>query len=430
MKRAYVEVYGCAYAQAEGEMIRGMLSQLGFLEVTNPEGADLIVIVTCHVKEATEQKILHRIKSLGEKYPEKNLIVYGCLPQAYPEKVRNANPKASLLGNLSLHTFPECVKKVMSGERIEALHEIKKPKLGFPRGLKNKVIGIVPIAEGCAGACAYCSTRFSRRKIFSFPEELILEEIKAFLKAGCKEIWLTAQDTAAYGLDTGSSLPELLRKICTLEGKFFVRVGMMNPALVKKMCAELIEAFECEKIYKFLHIPVQSGSNKILKFMRRGYKVEEFIEMAKAFRSAFPMLQLWTDLIVGFPQESEQDFEKTKELIIKIKPDWVNISRFSVRDKTEAAKMKQVSTEIKKARSKELSEIVGKVVEEVNQKWVNWEGIALVSEKGKEGVVARNFAYKPIVLKKSCELLGKFVKVRIVNAKNVLFGEVIGVLKF
>lgn len=421
----YVETYGCAFAQAESEMIKGILARAGASMVSSPEIAQVIIIVTCHVKEATEKKILYRIKNLGEEFPEKALIVYGCLAQAYPEKVYEANPGASLVGNFNIDKIPEAVKKALEGKRVEFLEEKASIKLGLPRIKKNKVIGIVPIAEGCLGNCSYCSTKFSRGNIFSYPKQAIIKEICSLLKSGAKEIWVTAQDTGAYGIDIGSNLPELLNEISKIPGKFFVRVGMLNPLHVKKYLSELIEAFESEKIYKFLHIPVQSGSDKILNLMNRGYSVKKFVEIVEKFRERFEFIQIWTDIIVGFPEESEEDFEKTKELIKEIKPDWVNVSRFSSRSYTKASKMKQIPSEVKKERSKELSELVRKIVEKVNEKWKGWEGIVLVSEKGKNGVIARNFAYKPIVIKTGENILGKFVNVKVYKTKNVLFGKLL-----
>ena len=419
----YIETYGCAYAQAESEMIAGILSKAGAVIVKSPEIANAIILVTCHVKEATEKKILFRIQELGKKYPEKVLIVYGCLARAYPEKVLEACPKACLVGNFSLHKIAEAVKNALKGKRIEYIEEKPKVKLGLPRIRRNPVIGIVPIAEGCVGNCAYCSTKFSRGKLFSYPKEFIIKEICSLVKTNVKEIWLTAQDTGAYGIDINSKLPELLKEISKIRGKFFVRVGMLNPGHMKKYLDELIEAYESKKIYKFLHLPVQSGSDKILKLMKRNYTVADFIEIIEKFRENFPEIQIWTDIIVGFPGESDEDFEQTKTLIKEIQPDWVNISRFSSRPGTEAQKMKQLPTQIKKERSRELSELVREIVEKVNEKWKNWEGEVLVSEKGKQGFIARNFAYKPVVIKNVQNLLGKFVRVKIYKTKNVLFGE-------
>ncbi len=422
----YIETYGCAFAQAESEIIAGMLAKQGFTTVSSPETADIIVIVTCHVKEATEKKILYRIRELCKNYPKKALIVYGCLPRAYPEKVREACERASLVGNFNLREIPKAVRQALEGGRVEFLSDFPESKLGLPRIRRNPVIGIVPIAEGCLCSCAYCSTKLSRGNLFSFSPEEIVKEVKHALKSGCKEIWLTAQDCACYGFDIGTDLAELLQKICELKGKFFIRVGMLNPLHAKKLLPELLQAYESEKIYKFLHLPVQSGSDKILRVMNRGYEVKDFLDIVKAFRKKFPMLQLWTDIIAGFPGETEKDFEATKNLLLEINPDWVNVSKFSLRERTEAAKLKQVPTRIKKRRSKELSEIVRGLARKANEKWVGWEGEVLVSERGKNNsCIARNFAYKPIVLKYNENLLGRFLNVKVVKAGNVLFGEVL-----
>ncbi len=423
--KVYIETYGCAFAQAEGEMISGLLERNEFTITHSISDADVIVIVTCHVKETTEKKILYRIKKFGELYPGKALIVYGCLPQAYPEIVKENNPRASIVGNFFIRELPKIVSSVSKGNKIELIGKNKEVKLRLPRVKKNPVVGIIPIAEGCVGNCSYCSTKFSRGTIFSYPEEFIVKEAYDLIKNGCKEIYLTAQDTACYGIDIGTTLPDLIEKIISLPGDFSIRIGMMNPFTAKKILPKLLKVYESEKVYKFLHIPVQSGSDRILRKMNRNYTVSEFIDIVEKFREKFPFVQIWTDIIVGFPGETEEDFKMSIELIEKIKPDWVNVSRFSSRPGTKAAKMKQLPTSIKKERSREISKVVKSVVEEVNKKWIGWEGRILINEKGKGNWVGRNFAYKPVVVESEKNLLGKFVKVRIAQTKNILFGEIL-----
>ncbi len=425
MKKAYVEVYGCAFAQAEGEIIRGILKRNEYELLENEKEADLIVIVTCQVKETTENKILYRLKELTEKYPKKKIIAYGCLPQAYPDKVKRISNKISLVGNFSLDLFPEILRKVEAGEVVEYLEVRKSEKLGLPRVLKNSVIGIVPVSEGCLSNCSYCSTKFSRGRLYSYPEEKIIQEVKTLLHLGVKEIWLTSQDMGVYGMDRGETLVDLLKKVIDIPGKFYVRVGMMHPGFVKLFIDDLLEVYQNKKIYKFFHLPVQSGSDKILRLMKRNYTAEDYYDVVKKIKEKFPDAQIWTDVIVGFPEETEEDFEKTIKLIKDTKPDWVNVSRFSSRTGTEAQKMKQIPTEIKKERSRKMNELVRKIVEENNKKWIGWEGEVLISEVGKDGFVGRNYAYKPIIVKTEENILGKFVKVKVIDAKNVLFGEII-----
>jgi MiaB/RimO family radical SAM methylthiotransferase len=178
------------------------------------------------------------------------------------------------------------------------------------------------------------------------------------VKDGCTEIWLTSQDNGCYGLDIGSSLPEILRKVCAVKGDFTIRVGMMNPTHIKNMADKLVDAYENEKMQKFLHLPVQSGSDKILKSMRRGYNVEDFLGIVGKFRKAFPTLTLSTDIIVGFPTETEDDFQLTVDLLKRTRPQKVNISKFGVRPETGASKMEQLPVEVVNKRSRSLYEII------------------------------------------------------------------------
>jgi MiaB-like tRNA modifying enzyme len=249
--------------------------------------------------------------------------------------------------------------------------------------------------------------------------------VRQAIKNGCKELWVTSQDNGCYGRDIGANLPQLLNEIVKIKEKFFVRVGMMNPLHVKPILDDLINAYKNQKIFKFLHLPVESGSDKILKDMRRGYRVKDFKEIVEKFRRELIQLTLSTDIIVGYPTEKEADFQKTLNLIKEIKPDIVNISKFGPRTKTEAAKLKQLSPKIVKERSKKLFEIVRGISMKNNKKWLGWEGEVLVDEIGKENsYMARNFAYKPIVIKNKEEILGNFVKVKIIETKsNYLVGE-------
>jgi MiaB/RimO family radical SAM methylthiotransferase len=236
------------------------------------------------------------------------------------------------------------------------------------------------------------------------------------LKEGCKEIWITSQDNGCYGLDTNTNLPELLKQITKINGRFFIRVGMMSPTFVKIFTKELVEAYKSEKIFKFLHLPVEAGSDRVLKLMKRGYKTKDFLNIVKEFRKKFPLLTLATDIIVGFPGEKTKDFEMTVKLIKEVKPDVVNISKFGVRPGTEAEKMRQLPYKVVKKRSARLTQIVKKLQLKQNKKWLDWKGNILVDEIGKKGTfIGRNFAYKPVVIHSSQNLLGKFVKVRITD---------------
>jgi MiaB-like tRNA modifying enzyme len=340
------------------------------------------------------------------------------MPKTERDIIEKINPKASLLGPDSVQKVVDVVKAAINGEKIVCLDEIKKPKLCIPRVRKNSVIHITPVASGCLSNCSYCCVKFARGRLFSYPPELIVEEIKQALKEGCKEIWITSQDNGCYGLDTNTNLPELLKQITKINGRFFIRVGMMSPTFVKNFTKELVEAYKSEKIFKFLHLPVEAGSDRVLKLMKRGYRTKDFLNIVKEFRKEFPLLTLATDIIVGFPGEKTKDFEMTVKLIKEVKPDVVNISKFGVRPGTEAEKMRQLPYKVVKKRSAKLTQIVKKLQLKQNKKWLDWKGNILVDEIGKKGTfIGRNFAYKPVVIHSSQNLLGKFVKVRITDVK-------------
>ena len=276
--------------------------------------------------------------------------------------------------------------------------------------------------------CSFCATKLARGNLFSFRPHSIREHIKKAIASGAKEIWLTSQDISAYGRDIGTNLTELLESIVKIEGEFLIRVGMMNPLHFKKFeLNSLIEVFKNPKIFKFLHLCVQSGSNKVLKIMRRGYSVEDFVYYVEKFREEIIDLTLATDIIVGHPGEEEEDFEDTIDLIKEVKPDIVNLSKFSPRPGTLAYKMRQIDKKIINERSKKLHELIQKISLEKNKKWLGWKGKVLIDEKFDKGFQGRNLSYKPIIIKE-CNLsyLGKFVDVEIVDAKNnYLIGKII-----
>jgi MiaB/RimO family radical SAM methylthiotransferase len=241
--------------------------------------------------------------------------------------------------------------------------------------------------------------------------------VKHDLALGFKEFWLTSQDSACYGKDIGTDLSALLRGVCDVEGDFRVRVGMMNPDHVLGMVDELADVFGSGKVFQFLHLPVQSGDDAVLEAMRRGYTVADFKSVVESFRARLPEVTVSTDVIVGFPSETKQAFENTKRLILDVKPDVVNISKFFARPNTEAAKLVPVTPDELNRRSREMTALCTKVWFEQNMAWVGWSGEVLFDERGKGmSWVGRNFAYKPVVVKTSELLLGRFAQVRVVDA--------------
>jgi MiaB-like tRNA modifying enzyme len=409
MNKIFSEVYGCSVNVSDSEIALGLLKKKGYKIVDDVNDSDLNLIFTCIVKTPTANRMIHRIKKLTEL--KRPLIIAGCMPKTEKGIIEKINPYASLVGPNSVGIIPGVVKSTFLHKKIVSIKDLKKPKLCMPRFRKNRVIEICEIASGCLSSCSYCEVKFARGRLFSYPKSLILKEIKNSLNQGCKEIWITCQDCGCYGRDINSSLPELLQIICKIKKKFFIRIGMMNPTYVRYELDDLIDSYYSEKVFKFLHLPVQSGSNRILKKMNRNYAIKDFRNIVKGFRKKYPLMTLSTDVIIGFPSEKNDDFQKTVDLIKKIKPDIVNISKFGSRPGTEATKMIQLSREIIDSRTKKLVEIVERIKMNSNQKWLGWEGEVLIDEMGeKGGMIGRNFAYKPVLTKGK---LGNFHKVKI-----------------
>jgi len=420
--KVYIETYGCSANRNDSEIMINLLKNSNF-EITNKiSNADLLIINTCIVKQATKSRMIERIRFLSSF--NKPLIVAGCFPKVEKERIKKINPKASLIGPNSIDKIVEVAKETLKGKSIEILdgnaNKAKLPSYRF-----NPIIEIVQIASGCLSSCSFCVSRIARGFLRSYRISDIKEKIENAVKRGAKEIWITSQDNSAYGRDIGVTLIDLLESILEIEGNFWIRIGMMNPLHFKKIEVEkLAEIFKNEKIFKFLHLPVQSGSNKVLKDMKRGYTVEEFLDWIRIFRKKVKKITISTDIIVGFPTETEKDFEETILLLKKLKPDVVNLSKFSLHPQTEAAKFKQLSSKVIDERSKTLSKIIRELLEKKNRKWKNWKGIALVDEVVKNGYIARNIYYKPIFLKNA--KFGNFVKVKIKETfANFLEGEII-----
>lgn len=409
-----IETYGCAMNQADSEFIAGLLQDRGFRIVSEDEDADIVVLNTCVVKTPTENKIMKRLRELDEKGV--NVVVAGCLPAAYPETAEKF-PRFGFIGT-NASDVVEAVESAASGRRYVKIVHTSEEKVHLPKTRINPVIEITPIAEGCLGACSYCITRKARGRLKSYSPEKIVKQIReAVVKDNVKEVWITAQDTGAYGLDIGTSLPELLNRIAEIGGDFKVRVGMMNPNHVLDFLEELVESYMNGKIYKFVHLPVQSGDDNVLKDMEREYTVEDFRYIAGEFRSKLNAT-ISTDVIVGYPTETREAFENTLRLMKETQPDIVNITRYWRRPGTKACSLREFPGKTTKERSRITSRRFEEIGLARNSVLVGWKGKALVSEKtSDESFCARNDGYKPIILKSSDDdLLGRFVEVEVEEA--------------
>jgi len=417
--RVFVKSFGCSANLADGEVLAGCLAKAGYELADSASEASVVVYNTCAVKGPTENRIVEILRRVPKG---KKVIVAGCLPLISYERLCREVRFDGAVGPAAGEGIVEVVRRVMQGEKVVALEGAlnAKPELSLPRLRGNPVVSVVPVNYGCLGACAYCCVVFARGHLRSYTIKEVAERVRKDVAAGAREFWVTSQDTACYGRDIGTDLAILLDAICDVEGDFKVRVGMMTPNMVTDILDDLIDAFKSEKVLKFVHLPVQSGDDAVLRRMQRFYTVREFKEVVNAFRRVFPEVTLATDVICGFPGESREAFENTLRLIGEVKPDVVNVSKFFARPRTAAADMRDAFVERMeiKRRSTEAAKLVKRIALEKNQRWVGWTGDVLVDEKGKVpgSLVGRNFAYKPIAVKSSKALLGETLRVRVSKA--------------
>jgi MiaB-like tRNA modifying enzyme len=417
--RVLVKNFGCSANLADSEVLMGCLAKAGCKLAGSASKADVVIYNTCAVKGPTENRIIHALKHAPHG---KKVIVAGCLPLINFERLCREVRFDGAVGPAVGEEIADVVRRVMEGEKVVDLGAAleAKPDLNLPRSSLNPVISVLPVSYGCLGFCAYCCVVFARGKLRSYTVKEITERVQRDLVAGAKEFWVTSQDMACYGRDIGTNLAALLEALGYVEGDFKVRVGMMTPNMVTDILDDLIDAFKSEKVFKFVHLPVQSGDDDVLKRMRRFYAAQDFKEIVGAFRAAFPEVTLVTDVICGFPGETQEAFGKTLTLLDEVKPDIVNVSKFFARPRTAAAEMHDnvvEPAEIKR-RSTKAAKLTKRISLERNQRWIGWTGEVLIDEKGKVpgSWIGRNFAYKPVTLKSSKDLLGETLQVRVARA--------------
>jgi threonylcarbamoyladenosine tRNA methylthiotransferase CDKAL1 len=368
----FIETYGCRYNFGDTAKLVEILRHIGSIIVDDPDKAEVIIINTCTVVGSTERRMLRRLA----KFRDQNLYVTGCMPKVQREAILAVCLPTIILPE-TIHDLYRCVGTVAGGG-----------------------VGIVQLAQGCVGKCTYCLTRFARGPLHSYPEDEILAQVRAFVRAGVHEIQLTAQDVGAWGLDTGQSLPELLVALEEIPGSYRIRVGMMNPATVKGQTSNLVDAFAGEHIYKFIHIPVQSGSDAVLTRMGRDYSVADFEDIIRLFRKQYPEITVVTDMIVGFCGETAADFSDSVNLIRRLKPAKVNVTRYSQRPLTPFTSEHDFPDYVKKDRSRILNSVAEAVYTSLNAVQLGKVVPFMVTETLRHGsVMARSPEYTGIVIR-------------------------------
>ena len=377
---------------------------------TAPEAFYLNV---CTVKgNAGALKLLRKTVSA---YPNVPIYITGCAPKDFREEAVRVVPKVQFTTLSDLEQEQSSWSNAIGSTHHKVLRE-------------SPYVGIVNTEEGCLDACAFCSTHLVKGRLHSFAPQAIVDQVQALVDDGCLEIQLTGQDCACYGFDIGTNLAELTQRILThVNGNYRIRLGMGNPRHVLGYQEALLDCFTDERIYKFIHIPVQSGSENVLKAMNRRHTARDYATLAHAFNERFSKFTLSTDLIVGYPGETPADFNDTLELLKETRPTVCNITRFVARPGTVAAHLEAatgntqpaaVPDTVKHERSAILAETFQQIALENNREWIGEECTVVTEKPGHRSgtTIARNAAYRPVALQGTFPA-GQTLRVRIKDAE-------------
>ncbi|KMZ59702.1 (Dimethylallyl)adenosine tRNA methylthiotransferase MiaB [Zostera marina] len=350
----YMKTFGCSHNQSDSEYMGGQLSAFGYAISEDPDEADLWLINTCTVKNPSQSAMETLI--LKSKNAKKPLVVAGCVPQGSRDLKELEG--VSVIGVQQIDRVVEVVEETLKGHEVRLLTRKTLPALDLPKVRKNRFIEILPINVGCLGACTYCKTKHARGHLGSYTVASLTDRVRTVISEGVREIWISSEDTGAYGRDIGTNLPILLNAIVRelpSDGSAMLRIGMTNPPFILEHLKEIAAVLRHPCVYSFLHVPVQSGSDSVLTAMNREYTISEFRTVVDTLNELVPGMQIATDIICGFPGETAEDFRETINLIKEYKFSQVHISQFYPRPGTPAARMKKVSSVEVKKRSRELT---------------------------------------------------------------------------
>lgn len=399
--KIYLESYGCTLNKSEaGLYVNSLLSDGGEI-VQDPAAADIRVIGTCVVIQHTEDRMLRRISNLKENG---KVRVIGCLPSV----------AAGSLVDKDIEVLEKSEFKSFYSGKLDDI-DIKEPS----------IFNGIPINQGCTGSCNFCISHISRGKLLSRPLEKIIGQIKIQLGKGVKEVRLSSLDSAAYGKDLSYRLDHLVDMVAKIEGDFRIRVGMMEPRNTSEILDPLMNAYQSGKVYKFLHLPVQSGDDRILDAMNREYHAEDFNNIVRKYRHRYPDSTLSTDIITGYYQDDEESFEKTVKLLMDTKPEIVNITRFSPRPYTADFNRKVPPSNLVKRWTSQITELHHSISAESMERQIGKIKNIMITEHGRnETSVGRDEAYRPVVIKDMKQLYS-FHSCEVVEATNTyLIGKI------
>jgi len=440
MKRLYLQTYGCQMNQYDSDRIARLMRQQGYAATDSPEDADLIILNTCSVRDKAEQKVysaLGRWRELKERNPALVIGVGGCVAQQEGETLFRRAPYLDLVfGTQNIHKLPAMVEEASAArERQVELAFYREPSYMEDADAEPVVHGAkayVTIMQGCNKVCSFCIVPYVRGRELSRPSAAIVREVESLAARGVKEIMLLGQNVNSYGKTASGELsfPELLARIDGIKGIERVRFTTSHP---EDLSPGLIEAYErLEKLCEHLHLPVQSGSDGVLKRMRRGYTRQEYMGRISRLRERRPDVALSTDIIVGFPGESDAEFADTLEILREVEYDDIYAFGYSPRPHTAANKLfsDDIAEEVKRARLDKVLRLQAEISRRKNLARVgNVEEVLVdgIAKMGRGQMTGRTRANRIVNFSGPEDLSGKLVDVRISGAgANSLTGELIG----
>ncbi|VVU94509.1 Uncharacterized protein family UPF0004 [seawater metagenome] len=414
-QKIYVKTWGCPHNLSDSQYMTGILAEYGYIITEKKQEADLWLLNSCTVKGPSEKSFIKEIK-LGETM-KKFIVLAGCVPQG---DRHNKNIQGySVVGVQQIDRVLEVVEQTLKGNIVRLLGRGRKPRLDLPKIRSREMTEIIPISKGCLGSCTFCKTKHARGNVGSYEIEAILDRIVTVIEEGVIQIDLESEDSGAYGKDIGTSLSELLAHIVEILPKdkhVMVKFGMTNPPHILEQLDAISDFLNHPNVYSYLHIPVQSGSSKVLKEMNREYNIEEFCDVVDHMYENVPNITIQTDIIVGFPTETDADFEETIELVKKYKFKFIHISKFYPRPGTPAAKLPLIDGRIVNQRSKTLTELYKSYLP--NEHFKNQILKLYVSDqksKYKNYLIAHDKSYNNVLVPYDKDKIGKTLDVKIID---------------
>lgn len=431
----HITTFGCQMNEHDSEVIDGLLTERGFSSVKERKDASIVIINTCSVRDNADKRFfgtLGQLKKRKESDPSFIVCVCGCMmqQQRVVDTIKAKYPWVDVIfGTNSIHHIPELIEKVASEKEkvVDIIENTEEIVEGLPAKRLFDHKALVNIMFGCNNFCTYCIVPYTRGREKSRAPEAIVTEVKGLVADGVKEIMLLGQNVNSYD-GNGTSFAELLKMLNDVDGLERIRFMTSNP---KDLSDELIEAFTvCDKLCKNLHLPIQSGSNRVLKRMNRKYTREDYLKLIEKLRKTIPDITLSTDIIVGFPGESNEDFEETLSIVKEVEYDSAFTFIYSIRKGTPAEKFEdQIEESEKHRRFDLLVNAVNEISEKKNKAYQDKVEKVLVdgvSKNDKSTLTGRTDGFKLVNFAGKKELIGSIVDVKITDAKTFsLFGEVI-----